>query len=90
LAKRHHVVVMAECELHGERESRFLRQHLTPESHGLGFVRDQRDGDSARCAACDQVWSAHNDEWNATVEKQLSIKHVCDLCFAQIRAANEA
>jgi hypothetical protein len=90
LAKRHDAFVMAVCERHGEREHRFLCQHLTPESRGLGFVIDQRDGESAWCLQCDLVWEAQGDEWNATVEKQVSIKLVCDLCFAEIREANEA
>ena len=77
-----------ECAVHGERESRFLCQHLTPLSRGLGFFIEA-DGQSGWCAACEEVWSQH-EEWNATVEAQLGIEHVCDVCFATIRDANEA
>ena len=78
----------ARCERHGKRESRFLCRHLTPESRGRGFFVDSEDGKAAWCAECDEDWGAE-DEWNETVEGQLSIQHVCDLCFEAIRERNE-
>jgi hypothetical protein len=76
----------AECDLHGVRESRFLCQHLTPESEGLGFVFGADD--EAWCVACERVWDAER-EWNDVIAKQLSVKHVCDICFDDIRKRNE-
>jgi hypothetical protein len=74
------------CSRHGAAESRFLCQHLTPESAALGFVVSP-DGTDGWCGACDAVWSEEG-EWNDRVERQLDIKHVCSQCFDEIAARN--
>lgn len=65
-----------ECNTHGICESTYVCTHLLGESVGLGFNRNNPDGDNpfpdAWCDNCELIRAAHGG-WNEESEKLLKI-----------------
>jgi hypothetical protein len=80
-----------QCSIHGNCEATFLCHHLTRDSVGLGFNRnDPTDDDrfpDAWCDDCEIIREAH-DGWNEESEKLTKIVLVCSGCYNQARIRN--
>jgi len=83
-----------ECRIHGRRKPAFICQHLQHGS-GLGFYTPAEPPTAddpwqqGWCAECEGV-AVEAGEWNDASEAFASFRWVCEGCFADSRARNEA
>src|SRR5947207_2936699 len=79
------------CSMHGESQRTYLCEHLTGDSHGLGFnsdiSTDENPFPDAWCNDCEVIRAAHG-AWNAESEKLCSIKLLCSRCYERVRIRN--
>ena len=79
------------CATHGDCLATFVCTHLTGESAGLGFNRnDPVDDDpfpDAWCENCEIIRTAH-DGWNEESKKLTKIVMVCSGCYERARIRN--
>jgi hypothetical protein len=79
------------CDIHGETDQTFVCAHLTGESSGLGFNRDDPDDENpspdAWCDDCELIRAAHG-EWNEESEKLSSFLVPCCRCYERTRIRN--
>jgi hypothetical protein len=80
-----------ECATHGECQQTFVCTHLVGETAGLGFNRNEPDGDNpfpdAWCDNCELIRAAH-DGWNEQSEKLTKITLLCSGCYERARIRN--
>src|SRR5947207_1802170 len=74
------------CQLHGDCEETFVCSHLTGETWGLGFNRDEPSTESpfpdAWCDDCEIIRAAHNG-WNKESENLAKFLLLCSGCYEQ-------
>lgn len=79
------------CESHGETVQTFVCCHLSEESSGLGFNRNDPTTDhpypDAWCDSCELIRVAH-DGWTDEAQGLTQIKLVCADCYEQTRIRN--
>jgi hypothetical protein len=79
------------CEAHGETEQTYVCVHLTEETPGLGFNRDEPTTDdpfpSAWCDNCEIIRAAH-DGWNEESQSLTKIVLLCSGCYERARIRN--
>lgn len=80
-----------QCEIHGESQEVYVCVHLAGNSIGLGFNRDEPDGDSpfpdAWCDDCEIIRAASNG-WDEESERLAGIKLLCSECYERARIRN--
>jgi hypothetical protein len=80
-----------ECATHGECWQTFVCTHLTGESVGLGFNRNDATEEDpfpdAWCDDCELIRAAH-DGWNEESEKLAKIVLLCSGCYERARIRN--
>ena len=73
-----------QCSMHGECDRTYVCTHLTGESAGLGFNRDEPSANKpfpdAWCDDCELIRAAHGD-WNEESEKLTKIALLCSGCY---------
>jgi len=73
-----------QCATHGECRQTFVCTHLTGETVGLGFNRDEPDNENpfpdAWCDNCELIRAAHGD-WNDQTESLIKIVLLCSGCY---------
>jgi len=73
-----------QCDTHGESQQTFVCTHLTGETSGLGFNRDDPDSENpfpdAWCDHCEIIRAAH-DGWNDEAQKLTKIVLLCSGCY---------
>ncbi len=76
------------CKIHGEANQAFLCEHLTGESHGLGFNRNDVSAGNpfpdAWCDNCEIIRAAHGD-WSDAAQALVNIAIVCSGCYERAR-----
>lgn len=84
------------CGTHGEREARFVCDHLfrnlrEPSSAPMWFFEPEHAPDEPTpaiwCETCEAVVQAEG-EINAAVDAQAAFRAVCDFCFQRYLEAN--
>jgi hypothetical protein len=79
------------CETHGDSEQAFICIHLTGESSGLGFNRDDPSEDhpfpDAWCDNCEIIREAH-DGWDDVPTGLCKIVAICAECYERSRIRN--
>lgn len=79
------------CPTHGETQETFVCSHLTEDSAGLGFNRDEPSEDDpfpdALCDDCDLILEAHGG-WNDQSEGLIEIRLICSWCYERSRIRN--
>jgi hypothetical protein len=81
----------AQCVTHGDAQWAAVCTHLTRDSFGLGFNRNEpTDDDPTPDAWCDncEIIRAQHDGWNEESEKLAQIKAICAGCYETIRIRN--
>jgi hypothetical protein len=82
---------LIQCPTHGECRQTFVCIHLTGESAGLGFNRNDPDDDNpfpdAWCDDCEIIRAAH-DGWNDECSKLTKIVVLCSGCYERSRIRN--
>lgn len=80
-----------QCETHGECLETFVCEHLSGETAGLGFNRDQPTAKhpfpDAWCDDCELIRVAHGG-WNNESEKLAKIVLLCSGCYERARIRN--
>jgi hypothetical protein len=80
------------CDKHGDSEKTYVCTHLTGETTGLGFNRNDLSEDNpfpdAWCDNCEIIRMA-SDGWNEESEKLASISLLCSECYERARIRNE-
>lgn len=79
------------CVTHGEAVQAFVCTHLTVETSGLGFNRNEPSDDDpfpdAWCDNCELIRAAH-DGWSDEAQKLAKIALVCSGCYERARIHN--
>jgi hypothetical protein len=79
------------CATHGESEQAFVCTHLSGETVGLGFNRNEPDSENpcpaGWCDDCEIIRAAH-DGWNKESEKLTKIVLICSGCYERARIRN--
>jgi len=80
-----------QCETHGESQKAYVCVHLSRESHGLGFNRNNPNKENswpdAWCDACESIREEHGG-WDESSEKLTEIVLVCSGCYERARICN--
>lgn len=80
-----------QCATHGESSQSFACIHLTGETSGLGFNRDEPDNENpfpdAWCDNCEIIRAAH-DGWSDEAQKLTEIVLLCSGCYERARIRN--
>lgn len=79
------------CATHGESQATYVCTHLAAETAGLGFNRNESDGDNpfpdAWCDDCELIRAAHGG-WNEESKKLTKIMLLCSGCYERARIRN--
>ena len=79
------------CPTHGETEETFVCSHLTEESAGLGFNRNEPSEEKrfpdAWCDDCDLIVQAHQG-WSEVTDELVQIRLLCSSCYERSRIRN--
>jgi hypothetical protein len=79
------------CHSHGENQQAFVCIHLTGESSGLGFNRDEpsegNEYPDAWCDNCELIQAAHTG-WDGVPEGLCEIVVICSECYERSRIRN--
>lgn len=79
------------CETHGESEKTFVCRHLTEDSAGLGFNREEPTDENrfpdAWCDNCEIICKAHGG-WSNEAQKLVEIRMLCSGCYERCRIRN--
>jgi hypothetical protein len=80
-----------QCAAHGECEKTYVCVHLTGETTGLGFNREEPTTKNpfpdAWCDNCELIREAHGG-WNEESEKLIKIVILCSGCYERARIRN--
>jgi hypothetical protein len=80
-----------QCDLHGETPQAFVCTHLTGESSGLGFNREDPSKENlcpdAWCDDCEIIRVAHGD-WENVPDELCRIVLLCSECYERSRIRN--
>lgn len=80
-----------ECATHGERETTCVCVHLSGDSAGLGFNRNEPTTDNhfpdAWCDDCELIRAAHGG-WNDESEALIKFTALCSGCYNRARIRN--
>jgi hypothetical protein len=79
------------CDVHGDTQQAFACEHLTGESFGLGFNREDPTDDDpcpdAWCDNCEIIRAAH-DGWEGVPDDLCKIVLLCSECYERSRIRN--
>lgn len=79
------------CDTHGESAAAYVCAHLTDETSGLGFNRNEPSDDNphpdAWCDACEMIRAEYNG-WDDAPDELCKIKLLCAECYERSRIRN--